>query len=120
MDKVHGKCDLPIVPPHSSANNRCKRKPKPAMAMAMAMAAERAGATFPPGGDSIERCNSLCSPLGYKYFGLQAGHACFCGNTYGSMGRAPSDSSCSKPCQANHMEICGGPDFNSIYETVPV
>ena len=75
---------------------------------------------FAPGGDSVERCNSLCAPLGYKYFGLQAGHACFCGNSFGSMGAAPQESDCSARCRANQTEICGGADFNSVYEVVQV
>jgi hypothetical protein len=58
------------------------------------------------------------STLG-KYFGLQAGHACFCGNSYGSMGKPPQ-SYCNSSCQADPKEIRGGPSMNSVYETVPI
>lgn len=111
IDHVHGKCDLPHIPPHG--NGHCKKT----------MAAARwqtEHSQFAPGGDSVERCNSLCAPLGYKYFGLQAGHACFCGNSFGSMGAAPHESDCSARCRANQTEICGGADFNSVYEVVQV
>ena len=96
-DRLGGKFDLPISPPES-------------------------------GGESVERCNSLCasryrhgrvSTLGYKYFGVQAGHACFCGNSYGSMGR-PHLSYCNSSCLANPKEICGGSSMNSVYKTVPI
>jgi hypothetical protein len=111
IDHVHGKCDLPHVPVHSTGH--CK--PDAAEATAGTEKTQ-----FPPGGDSVERCNSLCAPLGYKYFGLQAGHACFCGNTYGSFGKAKNPSSCHVKCQANTSEVCGGLDYNSVYEVESV
>ena len=116
VDHVHGKCDLPHRPPHSTGH--CK--PTEAEIEERENVSSNFPRKFPPGGDSVERCNSLCSPLGYKYFGVQAGHACFCGNAYGSMGQAPRESDCSTHCQANSTEICGGPDFNSVYETVKI
>ena len=104
IDHVHGVCDLPHLPAHSTGH--CK----PVDALM--------DRQFPPGGDSVERCNSLCAPLGYKYFGVQAGHACFCGNSYGRFGAAKDKGSCHVKCQANASEVCGGADFNSVYKVV--
>ena len=60
-------------------------------------------------------CNQKCAEMGAKYFGVQAGHACFCGDTYGHQGLAPKDSLCDTKCAGNSSEICGGSDLNSIY-----
>jgi hypothetical protein len=39
---------------------------------------------------------------------------CFCGNSYGSHGL---DTNCNIPCSGNSIQICGGANSNSIYQT---
>ena len=56
---------------------------------------------------------------GYRYFGLQYGTQCFCGNSFGRYGRSPNQGECNKPCPANRNEICGGTWRNSVYDTQP-
>eukprot|EP01043_Picozoa_sp_COSAG02_P054576 COSAG02_NODE_6199_length_3735_cov_2.553630_8_plen_98_part_01 len=47
---------------------------------------DRFESSWPGAPDSVERCNQLCLSTGvaFKYFGMQAGHACFCGMDYGA------------------------------------
>ena len=60
-------------------------------------------------------CAAQCG--GFKFFGVQDGYACFCGDDYGTYGPAP-ESDCNVPCTGDHSIMCGGPDRNSIY-TIP-
>ena len=70
---------------------------------------------------SLERCNSLCAPLGFKFCGVQmGGTGCFCGDSFGSQGKADADADCNVRCAGDPKEVCGGPNLNSVYETVPV
>ena len=65
---------------------------------------------------TVELCNALCA--GFRFLGVQAGHACFCGASFGRFGEAPGQ--CNQACEGNASEICGGPHLNSIYATVPI
>ena len=60
---------------------------------------------------SIANCRSYCRE--YYYFGLQYAKECYCGNEYGSHGRAPEDE-CNMTC-FNANQICGGILRNSVY-----
>ena len=117
--KVNGTCDLPVLPHGSSGHCAPNKTGEPQVELLDVERLDEEEEGFPPGGDSLERCNSLCAPLGYPFFGSQAGHACFCGAHYGTMGAAP-EGACSSPCQANASEYCGGPDANSVWKTVAV
>lgn len=55
-------------------------------------------------------CSSACS--NYRYFGLQFGGECFCGDSYGLYGRV-KEVNCSMPCRANSKFNCGGSLANS-------
>jgi hypothetical protein len=57
-------------------------------------------------------CSTLCAD--YKYFGVQYGYECFCGNAYGSQGNA-SDSDCNTACYGDSSTMCGGAGRNSVY-----
>jgi hypothetical protein len=127
VDKVHGKCDLPVVPPHGTGH--CPKSTTQdtttqdtTTQAAAAGAAAGLSAVSSSGAAkvmTVEVCNAICSPLGYKYFGLQDGHACFCGNSYGSMGKG-AEKDCNAACQGNASEVCGGADRNSVYAAVDV
>ena len=64
------------------------------------------------GRGSIGSCRSFCKD--YFYFGLQFGGECFCGNEFGSHGRAPVEE-CNMTCSRNMDQMCGGILRNSVY-----
>jgi hypothetical protein len=134
VDKTGGVCDLPVVPdgstghcPHrrhvgavdDAASNilhghghtdaRAQQGHKSSYPLRQWPHEQEWPATF-----TVEYCNALCAPLGSNFFGLQAGHACFCGNTFGSQGKAAAKE-CDSTCTGNSSEICGGLKRNSVY-----
>jgi hypothetical protein len=70
-----------------------------------------------PGSDSPAACGEKCAA--YEYFGLQDGDNCFCGNSYGSQGKAGAESECNMPCPGNKSVMCGAAQRNSIYQHKP-
>jgi hypothetical protein len=68
----------------------------------------------PPGGTPLtaEWCRDACQD--FKYFGLQDGYACLCGNGYGNYGKAP-ETDCNMKCTLNGAEVCGAAWRNSLY-----
>uniref|UniRef100_A0A1I8J5B6 Protein kinase domain-containing protein n=1 Tax=Macrostomum lignano TaxID=282301 RepID=A0A1I8J5B6_9PLAT len=63
---------------------------------------------------SPEFCAAICALNGFVYFGLQYSKECFCGNSYGSYGKA-NESDCSLKCSGNSNKICGGYYRNSVF-----
>ena len=61
---------------------------------------------------SVTSCKMYCRD--YFYFGLQFGNECYCGNEFGSHGRAPEEE-CNKPCLKDSRQMCGGTLRNSVY-----
>jgi hypothetical protein len=64
-----------------------------------------------------ELCADICRV--YKYFGLQYSKQCFCGDTYGKYGAAPSETECSASCIGASDATCGGNWRNSVYQLLP-
>ena len=54
--------------------------------------------------------------LDYKFFGLQNGDECYCGNSTNKLVPAPS-AECNKYCSGSSVEICGGLWRMSVYTT---
>nr|XP_022311369.1 kremen protein 1-like [Crassostrea virginica] len=55
------------------------------------------------------QCASHCDTLGsYRYFGLQDGDQCFCGNTMRNNPKQLPKNMCDQLCEGNHQEKCGG------------
>jgi hypothetical protein len=110
-------CDLPCIPPGSSGgcSNACTEPGLKGKGCSTKMHGSKYLCPPPFTRMTLSVCNDKCAALGATYFGVQAGHACFCGNTYGSQGLARMDSYCSTPCAGNISEVCGGSDLNSIY-----
>ena len=75
----------------------------------------------PAGGSSFghaknpEACSVMCS--GFKFFGLQNGGECFCGDDYGNQGGKKPEAECPFPCWHGDSGSgpCGGSARNSIY-----
>ncbi|PAA51448.1 hypothetical protein BOX15_Mlig015164g2 [Macrostomum lignano] len=66
---------------------------------------------------TVSKCNAICKeeyPM-TKFFGVQNGNLCFCGNDYGNYG-VRRDGHCDKPCGGAKGEKCGGELLNSVYE----
>ncbi len=57
-------------------------------------------------------CMTTCAVKGFRYAGVQAGRACFCGESFG---RSGSSSACNTPCAGDPDQTCGGPWANDVY-----
>ncbi len=57
-------------------------------------------------------CMETCRKKGFGYAGLQYSQYCFCGNSYGRLGKADN---CNMACAGNSKETCGGGWANSVY-----
>eukprot|EP01049_Picozoa_sp_SAG25_P006034 SAG25_NODE_434_length_8070_cov_90.584117_9_plen_360_part_00 len=62
-------------------------------------------------------CSGLCS--GFKFFGVQFGGGCFCGNDFGNQGGKTPETDCNTPCNGDSGTMCGGSNRNSIYAQPP-
>jgi hypothetical protein len=62
-------------------------------------------------------CSALCH--GFKFFGLQDGYGCYCGNDYGNQGGKVPETDCDMPCNGDSSTMCGGESRNSIYAQPP-
>jgi len=58
-------------------------------------------------------CGAKCKIAGFRYFGMQVGKQCFCGNYYGKYGMAKN---CNVKCAGNKNQKCGGGWANSVYQ----
>ncbi|KAK0655609.1 WSC domain-containing protein [Cercophora newfieldiana] len=65
------------------------------------------------GGDDItvESCAAFCG--GYKYFGLEYGRECWCGNE--QLAAAVDEDECSFPCSGDADQSCGAGAIQSLY-----
>lgn len=61
-------------------------------------------------------CISACREKGFSIAATQFSSYCYCGNSYGRYGKAPSNE-CNSPCSGNAKEKCGGSWRNSVYKT---
>ncbi|KAK4131820.1 WSC-domain-containing protein [Trichocladium antarcticum] len=55
---------------------------------------------------TVEACAAFCAGRRHKYFGLEYGRECYCGDDYS--GAAVNDSECSFACAGNSGQSCGG------------
>lgn len=62
-------------------------------------------------------CAAYCSSVeNARYFGVQDGHKCFCGDSYGKHGVS---SDCGDPCTGDEDQVCGAKNVNSVYTLLP-
>ncbi|KAH9485989.1 WSC domain-containing protein [Psilocybe cubensis] len=71
-------------------------------------------------GMTIESCLEFCTPAGYKYAGLEFARECYCDNVIESPGAPIAASSCSTLCTGSGVEICGGSNALSVFQTTEV
>ncbi|KAA8624963.1 WSC multi-domain protein [Pyrenophora tritici-repentis] len=63
---------------------------------------------------TIMKCAFACQ--GYRYFGVQDGKECHCGNSFKYEPELLDDSLCGNACSGNNKQKCGGGWKNSVYE----
>ncbi|KAH8902429.1 WSC-domain-containing protein, partial [Coniochaeta sp. PMI_546] len=51
-------------------------------------------------------CRDIC--YGYKYFGVEYGQECYCGNNMNTGAVSTNSSQCDMDCAGNQWELCGG------------
>jgi hypothetical protein len=71
------------------------------------------GAVFYDGALTIGKCASNC--VNFKYFGLEYGGECYCGNQRSPSSTSAQESDCNMACSGNSQEICGAGDRLSVY-----
>ncbi|CAN9264226.1 unnamed protein product [Alternaria alternata] len=65
---------------------------------------------------TVEKCETLCA--GFKYFGVQNGKECFCGNTFKYATQHKPESDCSSPCTGDKNQKCGGGYRSNVYAKI--
>ena len=66
---------------------------------------------------TIDLCGEFCTNRTTRFIGLQNQSQCYCSNSFGTYGIAPSDQQCNLTCIGNSSTICGGINYNSVYAT---
>ncbi|KAM7214138.1 WSC domain containing protein [Rhypophila decipiens] len=61
---------------------------------------------------TVDKCANFCG-LDYKYFGVEYGSECFCGNEYAAS--TASSGECSFSCAGNPSQTCGAGNRINIY-----
>ncbi|KAG9231467.1 WSC domain-containing protein [Amylocarpus encephaloides] len=64
-------------------------------------------------GLTLEKCGVICS--GYKYFGVEVGRECYCGNSITSKSIPTRNPECSAKCGGDASQKCGSDWRISIY-----
>ncbi len=62
---------------------------------------------------NLEMCASSCQ--GYKYWGVEYGGECYCGNAFGDGSMNTTDAECSFVCPGDKLEWCGAGNRLSVY-----
>jgi hypothetical protein len=60
---------------------------------------------------NIQQCYTACSPH-FKYFSLQYGSQCFCGNSFGKYG---ASNACGMNCVGQPELVCGDAWMNNVF-----
>jgi len=70
--------------------------------------------------NSLEFCADRCAKKGFKYFGVQNGQDCWCGNSYNNnkvLHAKVPDNECNTPCTGNPEQMCGQRFRNGVFTT---
>ncbi|KAH8883395.1 pectin lyase-like protein [Thozetella sp. PMI_491] len=65
------------------------------------------------GGMTVEQCADHCLLMGFPFFGLLDGDACYCGNTLTAGSSSVAAAKCDQKCVGNTTETCGGSDASN-------
>ncbi|KAI8811928.1 WSC domain-containing protein, partial [Cladochytrium replicatum] len=72
-------------------------------------------AKYTSGSMTVEKCSDNCK--GYKFFGVEYGNECYCGDTLSNGGTSMDASGCNMKCSGNSGQFCGGSNRLGLYET---
>ncbi|KAF6805573.1 copper radical oxidase [Colletotrichum plurivorum] len=64
---------------------------------------------------TAQKCKDFCSARSFRYFGLEFGEECFCGNSYTAQDAA--DEECNKKCGGDRSHLCGAADRLAVYDS---
>jgi hypothetical protein len=66
---------------------------------------------------TLEMCFGDCAGAGCKYWGVEYGGECYCGNSFGagSVAALGGNADCSFTCPGNSLEFCGAGNRLSTY-----
>jgi hypothetical protein len=66
---------------------------------------------------TLEMCFGDCAGAGCKYWGVEYGGECYCGNSFGagSVAALGGNADCSFTCPGNPLEFCGAGNRLSTY-----
>ncbi|KAK5556817.1 hypothetical protein LTR46_005329 [Exophiala xenobiotica] len=62
---------------------------------------------------TLQTCASNCTQ--YRYFGVEYGRECYCGNTLAAGSAPATDGRCNMGCAGNSSVLCGGPSGLTLY-----
>jgi hypothetical protein len=65
---------------------------------------------------TIETCATFCAP--YRYFGLEYGNECYCGNAIHTSSEQKPLSECNMPCAGDPEQLCGAGFRLSTYKNL--
>ncbi|KAK0100032.1 hypothetical protein ONS95_013153 [Cadophora gregata] len=65
------------------------------------------------GSMTLDLCASTC--VDYRFFGVEYGSECFCGDTLAAISTNATDGRCNYPCPGNAAETCGGLSGLTLY-----
>lgn len=72
--------------------------------------------TVDAAGMTVEQCADHCLLMGFPFFGLLAGDACYCGNTLTAGSSSVAAAKCDQVCVGNTTESCGGSDASNTMD----
>lgn len=64
---------------------------------------------------SLGTCESSCQSLNYKYYGVENGSDCYCGNTINGYPPIVAQNLCNDPCTGDELNNCGGELKMNLY-----
>ncbi len=110
--RSHGGCSGTCASGH--AKTRIARRTRGGSCYRDGRRRDLSGYTFRHRRMTVRMCVNRCRAKRYRYAGLQYSTHCFCGNRFGSYGRA---NNCNMRCGGNRGQSCGGRWANTIYST---
>ena len=65
-------------------------------------------------GMTVEKCSDFCA--GFRYFGVEYGEECYCGNTLGAGSAITTPEKCDMECKGNKFQTCGAGRLLNMYQ----
>lgn len=65
-------------------------------------------------GMTVDKCSDFC--VGFRYFGVEYGEECYCGNTLGAGSALTTPEKCDMECKGNKFQTCGAGRLLNMYQ----